>query len=241
MSENRTNANQRFIGEKKERKTMKKTLFVILAIVMIAGTVAAQAPPSYGGSATFGWGLNNTSWNYYTGTYSTGVRVWNPSTGWFPAFSYAPITLELWIELSMIETYYYTSYQWHRLGGAAETIVFTIDGTVQANHPMQVSLTKFAADDGNHLNFITDLYGSAAGSQIGVPIVWQGRWGNDMIPGAGNPEWYNLSWVGNDLILPTVIPACDHWIQFKGEISIPKHQPDGYYKLTLAGCPVPEM
>jgi len=230
------------------RKTMKRML-VILAIVMVAGTVAAQTPPPAYGGFPSGWGINPNNWNNYTGGFSSGLALWNPTLNdWNVApwgspgtkITYAPITLELWIELHMIQTYYYTSYQWHRIGDAAETITFAIDGTVKSNQILIVSLTSAAGFDPNFLKFISGMYGG--GNDI--PIHWWGRWGLGLaIPNMNHTQgggWNSLTWCNGRLDL-AVIPPCDHWVQFKGQFDIPYHQADGYYKLVLGGCPVPEL
>lgn len=223
-----------------------------LALVACLGLpviASAGAPPAYGGYAA-GWGMNPNEWNDYSGSfYSFGI--YDPNyvgggaawvVGWNPKqyIVYAPVTLEMWIEMYCVQTYHYTSYKWHRLGNHAENLCFTIEGTVQSNNGQYVSLTR-GTEDLTYLWFRHNIFnGSSPTPAPNIPIAWAGRWGTGLVYGE-NPVW------GPEPITPDpdvtiLIPdPCDHWFQFEGCMSIPYHQPDGYYSLTMAGCPAPVL
>ena len=152
----------------------------------------------------------------------------------------APIFLELWIESYMLLTYECTGYQWHRLGDANETIVFLVQGTTQSNTEIQVTLMP-GTDPLTHIKFVEDIYGRGD-PQFGsdLEINWRARWGSGLLPGE-NVQW---GWQivtpesGTGVLGLSQIPPCDHWFQFEGSFEIPYHQPDGYYRLVINGCPV---
>jgi len=202
--------------------------------------------------------MNPTNWQEASGGFSaTGyydpnhpggagwVVGWNPTT----YITYAPITLEVWIEMNMMLTYQYTSYQWHRLGDAAETIDFTIAGTISSNDRQIVLMSPSPGFTLSNLNFVENVFGvpgiGAPGNENArnIPITWETRWGSGLVIGEqivqnwGSPYWL----CGNMLVSNSGIPACDHWFQFKGTFSLLLHEADGYYKLAIAGCPYPEM
>lgn len=227
-------------------------LTILIAAIVFAGTAFAQvpAPPAHGAYPT-GWGLNPNNWNSYTGSYNSGLALYDPTgvlggLGWhvFPGGApivYAPITLELWIEMYMMQTYWNTQYQWHRLGDAAETITFTIDGTVSSNEGLWVLCTKASGVDGNLLKFQGNIGVGDNNNMRDIPISWRGRWGmthtigtNIMMP------WTALTWSGDELILDE-LDACDTWFQFEGEFDLLYHEADGYYSLELTGCPAPSL
>ena len=152
----------------------------------------------------------------------------------------APVTLELWIESYLLFSYENTCYQWHRLGDAGETITFVIEGTTQSNTELEVVLIP-ESEALTHIEFVEDIWGRT-GSEYGsdLEISWRGRWGNGLECGE------SIQW-GWETLIPDAetgslgisnIPPCDHWFQFEGSFMIPYHQPDGYYKLVINGCPV---
>jgi len=75
-----------------------------------------------------------------------------------------------------------------------------------------------------------------------IPITWRGRWGNGHAIGNNIVlNWIPLAWnLTNELILAE-ITASDRWFQFEGQFDILYHEPDGYYKLSLSGCPAPSL
>ena len=102
----------------------------ILILTSVAVMANATPPPAHGGYQS-GWGMNPTNWENESGSFSA-MGLYDPNytgggaswvVGWNPTayINYAPITLELWIEMYMLLTYEYTSYQWHRLGNSGET------------------------------------------------------------------------------------------------------------------------
>lgn len=229
-------------------------LTILIAAVAFAGTAFAQAPPAHG-SYSAGWGMNPTNWNSYTGSWSSGLALYDPNApalagaGWVVGWGspityidYDPITLELWVEMYSLQTYHYTSYQWHRLGNAAETITFTIEGTIRSNNGQWISLMQ-GAEDLTLLHFKEDIFGRT-GAPYGydIPITWEGRYGSGLTYGS-NVLWGPLPLTPDaegDLNIGPV-PSCDHWFQFEGTFDLPYHVEDGYYSLTMEGCPAPEM
>ena len=234
--------------------------FVFLAAVVavaFAGSAFASDPPAYGGYQA-GWGMNPNNWTTTTGSWASGFAIYdwgggpNTSSGgddWVVGYSgntpiyitYAPITLELWIEMYSVQTYRYTSYKWHRLGNLAENVTFVIQGTIQSNNGQWISLVWDGNDAMDKLYFRHDV-GNRVGPQYGsdIPITWLGRWGTDLVYGANIvQDW--LSYTPSpdvDMLIPD---PCDHWFEFKGSFELPYHIDDGYYSLTLAGCPAPVM
>jgi hypothetical protein len=138
-----------------------------------------------------------------------------------------------------LQTYRYTTYQWHRLGNLAETVIFTIEGTIASNNGQFISLTK-GVDPLTNLWFKGDMFDRHTGPNI--PITWIARWGTGLVYGS------NLIYEGSVVphlttgALTMLIPdPCDHWFQFEGTFHIDYHQPDGYYELVMAGCPAPVL
>jgi len=236
---------------------MKNTLALVLipllafaASAMVPVTsVYATPPPAQGGYGA-GWGMNPNNWQTATGTFSA-WGLYDPLyggagaawvVGWpSPVYiTYAPITLELWIEMYALQSYQYTSYKWHRLGDNAETITFLIQGTLSSNSGQWVSLMK-ATDPLTHLWFREDIFGRT-GAPYGydLPITWIARWGNGLNYGQ-NLQWEAYVTPDPDDITIGPIPACDHWFEFQGSFDLAYHVDDGYYSLVTAGCPAPEL
>ncbi len=239
------------------RNQMKQIRLLSVTVMIIAATVAKALPPPAHGGYQEGWGMNPNNWEEQSGTFSfwglydplyppqqsaAWVVDWsNPSNVGY--VSYEPIKLELWIEMYMLLTYEYTSYQWHRLGNEGETITFIIQGTTQMNSEVHVRLLP-GADPLTDIKFVEDIFdrtGPAYGSDI--PITWRGRWGNGLDIGQ------NVQW-GWEVITPDPVtgalslsqmPPCDHWFQFEGSFTLPYHIDDGYYHLVIKGCPDPTM
>jgi hypothetical protein len=154
---------------------------------------------------------------------------------------YAPITLNLWIEMYAAITYQYTSYKWHRLGNNAETVNFIIEGTVQSNSEQFVSLAK-TVQDLTHLWFQENIFGGDTPSPApDIPVSWQGRWGTGLSIGQGTikQDWTPLT--PNPDVTLFINEVCDHWFQFKGEFLVQYHQPDGYYNLNMSGRVAPGL
>lgn len=234
-------------------------LFAIMLAIVPATSVVASDPPAHG-SYNAGWGMNPGNWDATTGGWSSGLSLYSGSgggQGWYNNWTnpgtptwdpdYAPISLELWIELYMIQTYEYTSYQWHRLGNAGETIEFIISGTIRSNSGEWIILER-GTDPMTHLWFQHNVLGGTSlglphgwGGHAGghVPITWYYCWGRGL-------TWYQniqVDWTevdpGDGNIEFAIEEGCDHWYGFKGELEILYHQPDGYYTLEIAGCPSP--
>jgi len=235
---------------------MKYTLIALVAVLCLATFAMAIPPPANDGYAA-GWGMNPTRWQTATGTFS----AWgiydplfnNPPNGGAPwvigyngvmpvYITYAPITLQLWIEMYALQTYQYTSYQWHRLGNLAETICFDITGTCQSNNGQYISLMK-GADGLDKLWFRHNIFGgqSPTPPAIDLAITWTGSWGRGLVYGV-SPTWSGVLVPSpNDLTMLLEDVPFDHWFGFNGCFSIPYNQPDGYYSLTMAGCPAPVL
>jgi len=239
-------------------------VIMLLGITIPALVFATSAyPPPANGVYNGGWGMNPTNWQTQTGSFSA-WGLYDPLYGgagdawvvsWDPTIQYiqyAPIKLELWVEMYCLQTYRYTSYQWHRLGNQYECIEFIIEGTVQSNEAQAVSL-KETTYPLTHIYFVEDIFGRVDPGPLPpgypnpnahIPLEWFGRWGRGLTYGEYQ-VWPENGWQG-----PMCVPGCltmlitepcDHWFQFKGEFCIPYHQPDGYYRLDLAGCPAPIM
>ncbi len=228
---------------------MKRLILALMLVTLVVFVANATPPPAQGGYLP-GWGMNPTNWQTATGSFSS-WGLYDPLyggagaawvVGWLPTvyITYAPITLELWIEMYCLQTYHYTSYQWHRLGNLAETISFVIEGTIQTNNGQYVQLMQ-GTQALTNLWFVHNIFGGNSPIPApNIPITWQGRWGLGLVYGANTLwGWQTLT---PDPDLTMLIPdPCDHWFQFEGTFVIPYHQPDGYYSLTMAGCPAPVM
>jgi len=236
---------------------MKYLIASIMAVCLIA--FAAQAtgttplPPAYGGYNE-GWGMNPTNCTSYTGQWSSGLMLFDPNlpyggggswvVGWgtpLTYVNYGDITLQLWIEMSMYETYWNTSYRWHRLGQGAETITFYINGYAQSNEGCWVSCTVTTPAD-TTLKFIHNIGVGDDRNVRNIPITWWGQWGTGLTIGSNVVGgWHRLYWdnVGS-LDLAELAPG-DTWYQFEGTFNLVQYEPDGYYTLVLSGCPSPGM
>lgn len=244
---------------------MTRKIIIVLVALTIPALVFAQSlypPPAQGGYQA-GWGMNPTNWQAVSGSFSAWglydplyvgggdawVVSWDPSIEYI---QYAPIKMELWIEMYALQTYRYTSYQWHRLGNQQECIEFIIEGTIQSNHPQAVTL-KETIFPLTHLYFVEDIFGRTTPGTLppgypnpnaDIPLDWYSRWGRGLEYGVNQvfplppTEWNGPLCVPACLTMLITEP-CDHWFQYKGEFCIPYHQPDGYYRLDLAGCPAP--
>jgi hypothetical protein len=234
---------------------MSRYIIIALLALSIPCLVYADAlyPPPAHGAYGAGWGMNPTNWSETSGSfYAWGLYdpLHDPQggdawvVGWDPVtyIDYADITLELWIEMYSMQTYHYTSYQWHRLGDAEETINFCIEGLIQSNNGQYISL-MYAGEDLNYLHFVEDIFGRT-GPDYGtdIPIVWDAAYGTGDVYGT-NILWegFSLQFGPEDDVTIGPIPACDHWFQFCGEFYLPYHIDDGYYSLLMGGCPAPEM
>ncbi len=233
---------------------IKKFSFIMMLIAafVFVGTAFAQEPPAHG-SYQGGWGMNNTNWHVASGSFTSwGLYDPHPNGGgdsWIVDWSdpnnpvyieYAPISLELWVEMYCLQTYHYTSYQWHRLGNAEEDISFIIEGTVQSNNGQYVSLTR-KDQDLTHLYFQRSVLGGQSTDADDIPITWEGRWGAGLDYGVDEIQaWQTLTPSNGDLTL-LINESCDHWFQFRGSFHLPYHIADGYYMLEMAGCPAPVM
>ncbi len=230
---------------------MSRKLLVLIGVLLFLTFQAEATPPPAQGGYLPGWGMNPTNWQQSTGSFSAwglydpnytgGGEAW--VVGWNPTsyISYAPISLELWIEMYMLLTYQYTSYQWHRLGNAAETIIFTIDGTMSSNDIQVVMLTPEPGWNMGYLQFQHNIFGGNSTVRTQIPLSWETRWGEGLVIGQNVIDpWHPALWLCGNIMLGS-IPACDHWFQFRGTFSLQYHEGDGYYKLAIAGCPYPEL
>jgi len=233
---------------------MKRVALILMAVAvmaMIAFATGSTPPPPARSPYAGGWGMNPTRWDSAFGTWSSGLSLYDPNSsggggwvvGWNPTtyITYAPITLELWIEMYSIQTYHYTHYQWHRLGDLAENVCFTIEGTLVSNEGCYVLMTADPAFDPNYLNFEHNIGVGDDRNARDIPIVWSGRWGHGLAYGDSLVlDWTNLSWNQDELVLAEVTP-CNNWFQFRGCFDLVYHEADGYYKLVIAGCPAPGL
>jgi hypothetical protein len=233
---------------------MKHLILAVMMIAMLALVANATAPPAHGVYQA-GWGMNPNTWQTTTGSFSA-WGLYAPSlgsggSGWVVDWTdpnnlvlidYAPITLELWIEMYSLQTYHYTSYQWHRLGDAYEEVCFTIEGILKSNNGQYVILEWDGTDELDHLYFRHNVLDGSSPGNCDIPLTWQARWGTGVEYGVGVVEgWHTPAITGEHNLYVLIPDPCDHWFQFEGCFEIPYHQPDGYYSLTMAGCPAPVM
>ena len=218
---------------------MKKILISVLALAFIAGGSFAAFP-------FVGFGLDCTEWDYCDGAFSTGLTIYNPDSSDFVTcggciVQYANITLDLYVEMYMIETYACTEYVWHRLGNHSETICFDINGTVASNQALAVSLTRLN-EDLNYLYQRSNMFGGGGN----IPITWQYRFGNNpesmptTFPTNPTGSWTCIT-PGANGNLTFCVPKCNHWFQFRGCFDLPYHVDDGHYGLVIGGCPLPSL
>jgi hypothetical protein len=171
-----------------------------------------------GGWVVGGWGVGNTL-QYIT---------------------YDPITIELWIELYALQSYQFTSYQFHRIGDTHENLCWIITGTISQNHNSWIQLMH--GDDMHFLHFQEGVVApNVDDPPVNLPITWETRYGNGLVPDQNIlVDWVPAPWSSPDDI-GYRIPRCDHWFEFRGCIGDIYHVHDGYYNLHLAGCPAPEL
>jgi len=228
-------------------------LATALFLAMPVTSAIATPPPAHGGYLA-GWGMNPGNWTATTGSWNSGFSLYNPNgpgpgggdnwvVDWLPSIvygTYDPITFELWVEMYSVQAYHYTSYQWHRLGNNAETITFVIQGTIQSNSGQWISLVWDGTDPLTHLWFRHDIF-NRTGAPYGydLPITWIARWGDGLVYGQ-NLRWESYVTPNPDIDV-LIDEACDHWFEFEGSFDLAYHVDDGYYSLTAAGCPAPEL
>ena len=239
---------------------MKHLILAVMMIAMLALVANATPPPAPPfGAGGADWGMTWYDWDNHTGSWSSGPALYDPNapalagSGWVVAWNpttyidYADIELELWIEMYMVQTYFYTSYQWHRLGDAAETISFLIGGTVVSNNGQWLSLMHQDPDPMTHLYWRHNIFGGGTMGVGGsnnardIPISWSYRWGTGLVVGTAQvfPTTGYEPYVPDPDIDFLIEDACDHWYEFRGEFDLVYHEADGYYSLTLEGCPSP--
>jgi len=238
---------------------LKTTLILAAALLLvIPGTSLADPPnppPAYGGYLP-GWGMNPHNWNWHTGSWTSPLGLYDPTCphggggSWVVGYDgnaplyidYRDVTLELWIEMSMIQFYENTSYKWHRLGRGGETIQFIIQGWTKSNEGCWVSLVGDPDYDINALKFISNIgVGQDPNVRDTLSITWEGWWGNGLSYG-NEPQmsWTTLTSSLNDIDLAELNPG-ECWYQFRGTFTLKDYEADGYYKLVMDGCPSPEL
>jgi len=200
--------------------------------------------------------MNPNNWDNITGSYGPVFGIYDPTSGggggWHVDWTnplipthitYAPINIELWVELYCQQSYQYTTYQYHRRGDGTENLCWTIEGTISQNHNSWVLLAH-GSELLTNLWFREDIFGRSEKPTYGtdLPITWDTRYGSGLVVGVEGTiieNWHTAPWSGDDIGYR--IPACDHWFQFRGCVGDIYHVADGYYSLTLAGCPAPEL
>ena len=250
---------------------MKRLALILMVVAAFAFAAFADGPPAPpnpipGGA---GWGMCLSNWDWVNGTqWSSNLTIYNPNgpgggAGWVTGFdgsgnpiyiNYADITLDLWIEMSCIQTYWNTAYKWHRLGQGPECVDFDIQGWLGSNDDMWVSLAGYdtLANDPRYLHYLHSIgVGNNDPSSLGqrelIPITWTGRWGTGNVPGAvGTQIWPptgygTLVWSPPQILFPEQIPPCTHWYEFHGHFCLELHEADGHWSLTLEGCPAPGL
>lgn len=237
---------------------MIKTLTLLLAFALLLSTsaVAGEPPAHPEGTYQGGWGMCPVNWDDQYGSFGPVFGIWDPGQGWVVGYEgdcnqnpvyidYAPICLDLWIELYCVQTYEFTHYQWHRIGNEHEIVDFYICGTVSSNNAEWVGLTR-ASQDLDRLHFIEDVLDRDQGQDI--PISWHYAWGSyDRLGGEVPPEpgtietWHAIAPGDNGNMYFCIPDPCDHWFCWWGQFEIIYHQADGHYQLHMAGCPAPGL
>lgn len=232
---------------------MFKLFTAIVVAILFAAPAMAVPPPAPGiGDYNGGWGMCDINWETTSG-YFQECGVWHPGMHtWIVEYQegcgnpigieYAPITLELWVELYACQSYRFTSYRWHRLGNEAEEINFMIEGLVRSNSAVWVGLTR-GEEDLDKLYFRHDIFGNHNAAGDDLEIQWTYRWGEglDHPPIDDGPCWHRIEPNEQGNLFFHIDEPCDHWFQWKGRFHLPYHMEDGYYSLTIAGCPAPEL
>ena len=225
---------------------------LIAAFALMANATPPPAPPA-GVSGSAGWGMCPENWENHTGDfYAWGLwdpgindwQVYGPAPGYAPLgpIAYEDITLELWIELIGIQSYEFTSYQWHfaEIPTGGTTVDFYISGTIACNEYCIGGL-EYAGEDLGLLHYQHGMY--SAGSDIA--LNWECRGGNGSTIGADQVWPTPTTWApltpDPNLYLPWTFPPCDHWFQYHGWFWLAYHIQDGYYTLTIGSCPTPEV
>lgn len=229
---------------------MLRVLTVVLLVLFIATSAMAIRPPRYC-DYDEGWGMCDVKWEFKTG-YWADTGIWNPAMRtWIVGFEgchtpipieYSDINLNLWIELYSAQSYRYLNYYWHRLGNEAETISFVIEGRIRSNSPEYVGLMK-KDEDIDKLYFRHDIFNNV-NAGVDLDIDWVYRYGDGLDPpdyDCDDPCWHNIEPGCRGNMFFFIDEPCDHWFQFKGSFFLPYHVDDGYYSLTIGGCPAPEL
>jgi hypothetical protein len=246
---------------------MKKILVLVLLFAFsFANATVTPAnlnyqPPSPGpNDENGGWGNSCIEWDDCEGSFETNQGdtlffvIYDPINDQWEycgtnPLVYAEIKLHLWVEMYMYLYYEYTTYKWHRLGMTVngEEVCFIIQGLIRSNSAQNVGLIE-DEDDLGFLHFRGSIFGDPGDYEANdpnLPITWSGRYG------AGSTYGDNviMGWTEIDpeilgdvrgVWLPP-IGKCDHWFQFRGCFFIPYHIDDGYYSLTIGGCPTPVL
>jgi hypothetical protein len=245
-----------------------KKLLVFALLLLVSATFAQPVDwdPLVDGpfcdQGPIGWGNDCTEWDQMYDFFETNQGdtlnfvIYDPvSDQWEYCgrnpLVYAEINLHLWVEMYMYLYYEYTTYKWHRLGMTVdgETVCFIIQGLIRSNSAQYVGLTELTQgqNDIGWLHFRGSIFGDSQDYEANDPdlaITWYGRYGEgDQYPQDDN-GWDQIdpSYVGDvrGIWLPP-IGKCDHWFQFRGCFFIPYHIDDGYYSLTIGGCPTPVL
>jgi hypothetical protein len=246
---------------------MKKVL-VFALLFIVSAAFAQDWDPLFDGpfceNGPIGWGNDCNEWNRAYGEWQTQYEEWgfvifDPEAnewqycGRVP-LEYANIELHLWVEMYMYLEYQYTLYKWHRIGRTIEDeqVCFIIQGLIQSNSEQFVGLTQLDANNPiGQLTFRGSIFGDPFDYEEidpDIPITWEARYGNgsdigqDIVMDWTEIEPGPLGGYGPiGVWIPEYIGKCDHWFQFRGCFIIFYHIDDGYYSLTIGGCPTPGL
>jgi hypothetical protein len=237
---------------------IKTPILLTIFALLLATSIMADEPPAHPeGTYQGGWGMCPENWENQYGSFGPVFGIWDPGHDWIidyedcnnenPVYiQYAPICLDLWIELYCVQTYQFTNYQWHRIGNQHEVVDFYICGTISSNNPEWVGLTR-ADQDLDRLHFIEDVFGNNHG-EPDIPIEWHYAYGSyDRLGGETPPHpndidnWHSICPAQNGNMYFHIDEPCDHWFCWWGQFIIQYHQADGHYQLHMAGCPTPGM
>jgi hypothetical protein len=247
---------------------MKKLLVFALLFIVSAAFGQVQWDPLVDGpfceNGPIGWGNDCNEWNRAYGSFRTfngeyDFVIFDPEANeWqycgHEALVYANIELHLWVEMYMYLEYEFTTYKWHRIGRtrADEQVCFIIQGLIQSNSEQYVGLTQLDANNPiGQLTFRGSIFGDPYDYEEddpNIPITWEARYGAgstygaDVIMGWTEIEPGPLAGFGPmGVWIPEFVGKCDHWFQFRGCFILFYHIDDGYYSLTIGGCPTPGL
>jgi hypothetical protein len=231
---------------------MKRLVIALMVLAAFAFVANAGAPPG-------GWGADFSNWITYSGAYYSGHTLWNSTQGKWNSYEYGffstawpPFSINLYNEMSMIETMDWSNAVIHRTGNVwddpdspTEHICLTITGTIRSNHALLVGIETGNATYPwiDQLYFVNNALGGthSVNPEQAIPVTWSYNYGDGLVVPSPQNDFYT-SWDpqynSHDYKLVR-IPACDHWFQVRACFDLPYHFDDGHWTMQGFGCPTP--